>query len=398
MKEKNVIKPEEILYMSGLFIYIMCMMVYLTVPGKQIFESGSMLIILKLLRYSSYLLTSMGLFYQNIKRRYIIGAAFIFVLLIFNVVASNEKITFFFFLFIMFSYQIGTDKVLMSALSAQLCIVLVTVALCKLGIISDYIFLEGGRTRHSLGFQWTTTPAIIYFFIVLEIIYLRKNKMRIVEYVALFLGHSFFYMATRTRMTYAIGCLVLIVFFLYNHSRVIKGIIEKFNLLFICFPCMAGVVSIAMHFFYNKNVSVWVKLNSFLNNRLMLGKNGFEKYGVTLWGQSIEWIGNSYDTLKGEYNYVDCSYVQILLQQGVIFLLIVLAIYTIIIYEAIKRGDYYLCGICIFILIYSITEPRLFDLSFNPFPLCLGGLLPMQRRLKKRGKRYGKNTCCCGDL
>lgn len=69
------------------------------------------------------------------------------------------------------------------------------------------------------------------------------------------------------------------------------------------------------------------------------------------------------------YNYVDCSYLQLLLEYGVLFLIAVIGIYTVAIYRAVKVQDYYLVWILLIVLLFGITEPRLMNFAFNPFPL-----------------------------
>lgn len=91
-------------------------------------------------------------------------------------------------------------------------------------------------------------------------------------------------------------------------------------------------------------------------------------YGVSLIGQDIEWVGfNISETLTGTYNYVDCSYVKILLDHGILLLTVVLLAYGYILYQSVQKKEYYLTWIILIVLVFSITEPRLFDITFNPF-------------------------------
>ena len=56
-----------------------------------------------------------------------------------------------------------------------------------------------------------------------------------------------------------------------------------------------------------------------------------------------------------------------------LFLIIVLLIYSVVLYKAVRQKDYYLISIVTVILIFSVTEPRLMNLAFNPFPLLAFG-------------------------
>lgn len=59
---------------------------------------------------------------------------------------------------------------------------------------------------------------------------------------------------------------------------------------------------------------------------------------------------------------------QILLENGLIPLVIIIAVYTYIMYMAVKEKDFYLQTAVLLITAFSITEPRLLNLAYNPLP------------------------------
>ena len=99
--------------------------------------------------------------------------------------------------------------------------------------------------------------------------------------------------------------------------------------------------------------------------------------------KQLKSIENSYKENSGVYNYVDCSYLQILLEYGIVFLLICVLMYSYILYKAYQENNIYLCCCIIIILVFSITEPRLLNLMYNPFPLLAVSYL----RSKERGSK-----------
>ena len=138
-------------------------------------------------------------------------------------------------------------------------------------------------------------------------------------------------------------------------------------------PFIVAALSLWIAMMFNGNSLVWAKANSFLNGRLRLGHEGLDKYGITLFGQPIKWVGNGLQVLlhgyTGEYNYVDSSYLQILYQYGCLFLILVLFAFSAMIYMSVKMEKYYLTWILLIIVLYCITEPRLINLAYNPFIL-----------------------------
>ena len=134
-----------------------------------------------------------------------------------------------------------------------------------------------------------------------------------------------------------------------------------------------------LHAKYDSTNAVYARVNSLLSGRLRLGYQAIADYGVTLFGHPIEWIGFALGTAPDKaYNYVDCSYLQVMLEYGVVFLILIVLLYSLAIRKAIAKKRYDLCWILLFILIFSITEPRLADLAFNPF--VLAGVLNIEMK------------------
>ena len=113
-----------------------------------------------------------------------------------------------------------------------------------------------------------------------------------------------------------------------------------------------------------------MKLNDLLSGRLQLQQKAIRTYDWTLFGQKIDWVGNVVRLQTGkEYNYVDNSYMHVGLENGLLYLALALLLYVVIMYRAWKADDLYLIWITIFIMTISLTEPRLLELTYNPFPL-----------------------------
>ena len=114
-------------------------------------------------------------------------------------------------------------------------------------------------------------------------------------------------------------------------------------------------------------------LGHFFNGRLSLGRKGMVDYGITLFGQPVKWVGNGLQVLlngySAEYNYVDSAYLQILYQYGCLLLILILIVFSALVYISIKREKFYLTWILLIISVYCITEPRLVNLTYNPFIL-----------------------------
>lgn len=269
--------------------------------------------------------------------------------------------------------KMSSRKIIKIAFILQSFTLFLMIFLSQSGLITDYIWEPEIRPRHFLGFSWVTTSAVLYFFIILEYIYLKCGVLHLTETCILLIINAWLYYMTDSRMVFLLSTGVLIFFFLFYRNICRNWIYLKIKKIIHIMPVLICGFAIGIHAFYDPSNEIYSKINSLLSGRLRLGKAALSDYGINLFGHKIEWVGFSViEHLDGEYNYVDCSYLQIFLEYGLIFLIIVLMVYSIIIKSAIIMEHNYLVWIILFVLIFSITEPRLVNFMYNPFPiLCI---------------------------
>ena len=329
--------------------------------------------LLKYVRYIAYILCILKIsIKKSYKRKDIIIIFFSYILLLASYFGCLNKTMVLYMLLVISAEDIEVKDILLIAVSIQSIILSLMVFLSQMGIIEDYIRDPNIRPRHFLGFIWTSMGPYLYFFIVLEIILLKKEKVSRIFYFMLWAIEYWFYMMTDSKMAFMLTSVVL-AFFAFFRKKINKGILlKKIEGESIIIPYIVAAFSIMIHWLYTDNNIILNKLNTMLSGRLQLGYQAIKEYGVTLWGQPIEWIGYSrIEELRGAYNYVDSSYVRLMLEFGLIFLILVVAAYGIILKRAIKNKDFYLAWVVIFVLIFNVTEPRLINLTFNPFILLV---------------------------
>lgn len=113
----------------------------------------------------------------------------------------------------------NSRKVIKAVLITQVIVFAITFILCGAGVIQDYIFDPGTRARHSLGFTWTTTPIIIFMFMIMEYCYLRGRDLTLFEICLLEFFMTILFVLTNTRMCYAVTTLMLIVIALNKYFK-----------------------------------------------------------------------------------------------------------------------------------------------------------------------------------
>lgn len=152
-----------------------------------------------------------------------------------------------------------------------------------------------------------------------------------------------------------ISIITIIIFAIYRLNVNNGRFIQKLKGVFIASPVVVAIFAILLHAFYNPQNTIYFQLNKLLSGRLALGQNAMSEYGISLFGKDIEWIGfNMEETLRGAYNYVDCSYVKILLDHGILFLGIVLLAYTYMLKNQYRKA----------VLLYMDIDDN-YDLLYN---------------------------------
>lgn len=279
-------------------------------------------------------------------------------------------------LLFMAAYELSARRVITLSAMITGTILAVTVILSELGIAENFLFDEAAdRPRWGLGFSWATNAPTLLFFFILQYIFLRKAKMKIWEYVILEAVNVYMFIRTDTNLPFLLMTMLLIFFAVQgtfrNHWRALRHL----KVLYYLAPFLICAFTVGLYLIVDLNsdtlTAIWNKINAALNNRLIYGRIGIMDYGFTLFGQQIEWIGNTIasDAPPGAYNYVDCSYIRILLDNGIVYLAAAIAVYTRMIVRAVKKSDFWMVFIALLVLIHSFTEPRLMELTFNVIPV-----------------------------
>lgn len=270
-------------------------------------------------------------------------------------------------------YGVNSDRVIKLTAWLQAFYLVTIVLLSQLGVIQDFIFDPNTRARHGLGFSWTTTGPMIFFYLCLCIIYLKRNRIKLITLLILEIINIWFFYMTDSKMAFGLLTVVLLFFTFQKKNKKRWKWLSKFSKLYVCMPFVMLAFTLWIVRAYNWYKPLWSALDKFLSYRLGLMQNAYNTYGLRLLGQPIHWIGFDYKATLSKateaYNYVDNSYLQLGFNNGLVFLFTVLVLYTYGIYKAQKRQDYYLVFLYIIILALSFTEPRLMNFAYNPFPL-----------------------------
>ena len=94
-------------------------------------------------------------------------------------------------------------------------------------------------------------------------------------------------------------------------------------------PFWAAVSILATRLFDQEN-RAFSEINELFSGRLYLGQKGWDDFGLSLFGQTIDMVGFGGSIERPDnYFFIDCSYMNVMLRYGIVFLVVLVGVYTI---------------------------------------------------------------------
>ena len=155
--------------------------------------------------------------------------------------------------------------------------------------------------------------------------------------------------------------------FALRENKVLKAVC-----VMIPFLIIGGMIFLSL--IYNDGNAILSKLNDVFNSRFQLGKYGFVEYGLSPWGKLIEMQG--FGRIEGgmenlwntglSYFVLDCSYVNILLQFGVVLFCVLVILQFVEMVRNYQADCLFLLMIYIVICIQCAVEHHYLEIAYNP--------------------------------
>lgn len=295
-----------------------------------------------------------------------------------------------------FNFKKVINLVYWTLLICYICIVCAAL----LGYVPNWVFYRDSilELRYSLGFTYASPAATIFMFLLLMRYYLKNFKLSLVENLINLLLTVCIYNYTDSRTSFIICLFIIIVSIIINVPLFAKinleNLLEKktVKIILIALPILFLILWEAVTIMYHHGLSISDKIDQILTGRFFYTSKAFKEQPLTLFGTKIDWDGwGEYASLQDkstfDYNYVDNSYMYILFSFGIVSLIVSVALYTYLIYKAIKDKDYSLLFILIIVLTNSMIETNLIELTLNWFVLYAGSLfIKKQEKLNNNTK------------
>ena len=277
------------------------------------------------------------------------------------------------------AFGIDFKKILKVYLFETLLLVAFTTIAAITGLIPHIISHQRGVTRYSLGAIWCTDYAARIFFLILVVLYLYSARMKIYHWIGVFAVACVVFIFTFGKLDFACMVIAIAVFFLHeliqkkeqeNKCRTTwNSIWEKLAPFFT--PVAAAIMTI-LTLLYSSDNAILSKLNNALSSRLSLGHRAFSEIGVTILGQEVEWIGMggvTNDVAPKGYNFVDCSYLNILFTFGILIAVALIALHAYMAYS--HRKDLRFVIVIAMVSLNCIVAHHFIEVAYNPFWVAL---------------------------
>ncbi len=250
------------------------------------------------------------------------------------------------------------------------------------GCITNLVYSSSSGTRHAFGIVYPTDFAAHVVFLILVGWELYGNVKSIFQIICVSgIGFFMYYYTSAKCSTIVLILFILCLLFCFireyfsSSDSITKQKNSKNKPLYLrkggYYPLiyatpLCAFLIIGFTFFYNSEITWMSQLNTLLSNRLSLGRDAMDNYGIQMLGTPFALIGfgGGIET-RYDYNFVDSSFVLIMVRYGLIILLPVCCQYVRICKAAVKNQHKKLIIILILISIHCMIEHHLLEPAYN---------------------------------
>ena len=261
---------------------------------------------------------------------------------------------------------------------ATFLVLCLTIYASQKGIIANMFMNADGGYRFSLGFNYVSFASQRLFFALCSYLMFRGKKFSYLELLALLLATIYMYKQTSTSSPFYLSILIL-TYALFSLKIIKKDfIIENFWLKKIANYGFILALIITLYFCFFSSGNLFHLADQFTHNRLRLSVEGFRNFGVSWLGQHIIFTTmDIFGNFTSNYNFIDSSFVQLLVIDGLIVSAFMLfALTKVMKYFVSIRKDIVLACLGIMI-IHGMFDPQMLVLRYSPLILFISRLFIM---------------------
>lgn len=258
---------------------------------------------------------------------------------------------------------------------ATFLVLCLTIYASQKGIIANMFMNADGGYRFSLGFNYVSFASQRLFFALCTYLMFRGKRISYLELMALLLATIYMYQQTSTSSPFYLSILILTYALLSIKIFKKEFIIGNFwTKTLVQYGFILALVIILYFCFYSSG-NLFHLVDQFTHNRLRLSVNGFQNFGVSWLGQPISFTTlDMFGNFTSNYNYIDSSFVQLLVIDGLIVSVFMLfALTKVMRYFVSIQKDIVLACLGIMI-IHGMFDPQMLVLRYSPLILFISRL------------------------
>ena len=274
--------------------------------------------------------------------------------------------------------DIDFRKLLATFSLATFSVLCLTIFASQQGIIANMFMNADNGYRFSLGFNYVSFASQRLFFALCSYLMFRGKKISYIELLTLFSATIYMYQQTSTSSPFYLSTLIL-AYALFSIKIFKKGfIIEDFWISRVTNYGFILALVVILYFCFYSSGNLFHLVDQYTHNRLRLSVEGFQKFGVHLFGQRISFSTlDIFGNFTSNYNFIDSSFVQLLVIDGLIVSTFMLfALTKVMGYFVSIRKDIVLACLGIMI-IHGMFDPQMLVLRYSPLILFISRLFIM---------------------
>lgn len=220
----------------------------------------------------------------------------------------------------------------------KLWMLIFVVSMSMIGVINNYSAIwSSGIIKYAYGFFHPNTLGILCFAILVEWLYLQYKTLRLIEWVIVG-GIAFYIFDMAASRTSAYTFTVIFILFLLAKTwpRFYSFRITRY--MFTVITPILALFSWYLVKLYQEGNAVAIVINTLTTARLMYASNFLNQYGLSLFGNDIEFVSSRAAQLQGiSGEILDMAYIRGPILYGIVFSTVIFAGYMLLIYKNMKN-------------------------------------------------------------
>lgn len=267
------------------------------------------------------------------------------------------------------AYNVDFRKILKTYIAVWSVLLVITIIGAMTGLAENLVYYQGTRVRMALGICYPTDLAAYVAYLMITFLCVREKYISYIEIGGMFALAIITFYITDARTDFAVMLLLIILVLIVKiFENKVDLLMKKGNKVVVCIPILFCLISWIVTAAFNETNEFLVRLDQgFLSNRLSLGKNAIDNYGIRMFGQYIieHGLGGSLEWPEF-YNFIDCSYISIAIKYGIVILVTIFIFIIVSICRAYKEKRYMIVLAILIVCLQSIMEHHLIQYWYNP--------------------------------